>query len=614
MRRLALLLIALAASGAGTASAAGGNGVKLTALKSKFPERSYILSLPSGSQASDVSVTENGQPVADVALGPTSAVRGRTFGTVLLIDASNSMEGRPLADAFAAARAFVARRNANQRIAVVTFDGSVETRLGFTSKGSAVDAALASPPATGEGTRVYDAVAEALALLRSAHIASGSIVLLSDGADTGSVASPEKTFQRARAQHVRVFTVGLESSQFDETTLDSIAAQTNGSYSQATKSTDLAPIYDALGSRLANEYLLQYKSFANPSEHVDVNVTVAGISGSARATYTSPALATDLAPSAIHRSLVDRIMQSSVTMLVIIALVATLLGLAATGILRTRRSEFRRRLGAFVSVQAADEDQPAQEDVSEAKQQTWWQKLELDIEIAELNMTPTQLVIVTLLATLVVVWIGSLISVVLAIIALALPIVARMYVRSRADRKKRQFGEQLPDNLQVLSSALRAGHSLVGALSVVVDDAPEPSRREFRQVLADEQVGTPLDDALRRVATRMESRDLEQVALVAALQRETGAGAAEVLERVAETVRDRAALRRLVRVLTAQGRMARWIVSGLPVALLLVISVLNSQYMKPMFTRTVGQLIFAFAGLMVLGGSLVIKKIIDIKV
>jgi tight adherence protein B len=166
----------------------------------------------------------------------------------------------------------------------------------------------------------------------------------------------------------------------------------------------------------------------------------------------------------------------------------------------------------------------------------------------------------------------------------------------------------------VLSSALRAGHSLIGALSVVVTDAPEPSRREFRQVVADEQVGVPLDDAMRRVAERMGNRDLEQIALVAALQRETGGSAAEVLDRVAETVRDRAALRRLVRVLTAQGRMARWIVSSLPVGLLLVITVLNSTYMTPMFTKPLGQLMLAFAFVMVVAGSLVIRKIVDIKV
>src|SRR5581483_88823 len=108
------------------------------------------------------------------------------------------------------------------------------------------------------------------------------------------------------------------------------------------------------------------------------------------------------------------------------------------------------------------------------------------------------------------------------------------------------------DNLEVLAAALRAGQSLVGALSAVVDVSPEPSNSEFRRALAEEQLGVPLEDALGSVVTRMDNSDLDQVALVARLQRETGSNAAEVIERVVETVRSRAELRRLVRTLTAQ--------------------------------------------------------------
>jgi tight adherence protein B len=150
--------------------------------------------------------------------------------------------------------------------------------------------------------------------------------------------------------------------------------------------------------------------------------------------------------------------------------------------------------------------------------------------------------------------------------------------------------------------------------SVVVEDAPEPSRREFRRLVADEQLGVPLDEGFTTIAARMRNSDLDQVALVAALQRETGANSAEVLDRVADTVRERAALRRLVRTLTAQGRMARWIVSALPVGLLIIISILNPEYMKPLVNRTAGQLMLVVAALMVISGSLVIKRIVNIRV
>jgi tight adherence protein B len=189
----------------------------------------------------------------------------------------------------------------------------------------------------------------------------------------------------------------------------------------------------------------------------------------------------------------------------------------------------------------------------------------------------------------------------------------RAFVTRKVRHKRALFAEQLPDNLQVLSSALRAGHSFVGALSVVVDDASEPSRSEFRRVVADEQLGVPLEDALEVVVQRMDNRDLKQVSLVAALQRQTGGNMAEVLDRVAETLRERAELRAMVKTLTAQGRMSRWVVSALPVALLLVISALNPTYVAPLFTQSGGRIALGLAAGMVVAGSLVIKRIVNIK-
>jgi tight adherence protein B len=116
------------------------------------------------------------------------------------------------------------------------------------------------------------------------------------------------------------------------------------------------------------------------------------------------------------------------------------------------------------------------------------------------------------------------------------------------------------------------------------------------------------------VAERMQSRDLEQVALVAELQREAGTSSAEVVDRVAETVRDRFELRRLVATLTAQGRMSRWIVSGIPVVLLGLLHLVNPQYLDPLTQTLAGKIMLGFATVLVVGGSLVIKRIVNIKV
>jgi tight adherence protein B len=246
----------------------------------------------------------------------------------------------------------------------------------------------------------------------------------------------------------------------------------------------------------------------------------------------------------------------------------------------------------------------------------WWARFKETLELAEIRMPALQIALWTVAATVFVMWLLALVagSFVFAVFGLAVPLVVRWLIRRKLDRRRKLFAEQLPDNLQVLASALRAGHSFVGALSVVVDDAAEPSRAEFRRVVADEQLGVQLEDAIRAVVRRMDNQDLEQVALVASLQRRTGGSMAEVLERVTETIRERFELRRLVQTLTAQGRLSRWVVSALPVVLLLAISVINPTYTEPLFTTTGGRLALLFSAVLIVIGSYVIKRIVDIKV
>jgi len=224
-------------------------------------------------------------------------------------------------------------------------------------------------------------------------------------------------------------------------------------------------------------------------------------------------------------------------------------------------------------------------------------------------------VLLTVLGTLLAMFVFSLLLGGIGILfGLLVPIAPYMIINSKLERKRRIFGEQLPDNLEVLASALRAGHSLIGALSVVVENAPEPSRAEFSRVVADEQLGAPLEDALGVVVERMANRDLDQVALVARLQRETGSNSAEVLDRVVENVRARLELRRLVRTLTAQGRMSRWVLTFIPVVLALLLTLINPGYLNPLFDHGGGRLMLMVAALMITAGSLVIRKIVNIKV
>ena len=112
----------------------------------------------------------------------------------------------------------------------------------------------------------------------------------------------------------------------------------------------------------------------------------------------------------------------------------------------------------------------------------------------------------------------------------------------------------------------------------------------------------------------MNSPEVLQIALVAQIQRDAGGNMAEVLDRITESLRQSGELRRMVKALTAQGRLSRWVVTALPIVLLLVISVASPAYIRPLFTETLGLIMLAVAGVMMAIGSMVIGKIVDFQV
>jgi tight adherence protein B len=528
------------------------------------------------------------------------------------------MAGAPIENAVAAARAFAARRNANQQLALVVFNRTPKVVLPFTTLTARIDAALAQAPALAYGTQIYDAVAKAEAMLGDAGIQAGSIVVLSDGADTGSVSKGSDVAAAARRAHVRLYTIGLSSPKFDASTLSSLASEGGGEYTLAKSTQALAPVFDQLSQRISREYVVRYKSFAGPKTPVKVTVEVAGI-GRGSAAYETPALPVkSVAP--YHPSIGQRFWGSPFLMVILALIVAGMVALFTFALASTKGIGLPLRMVEFVSVPGLQKDgHPVQgaTDTEEHLDETgFWVRFDRSLEIARINTNGVSYIAMTVIATVVAWFLLLLVSGSLwwTLLALFVPYLSRQFFLRKLAHRRNQFSEQLPDALQVISSALRSGHSFAGALAVVVESSSEPMKSEMQRVVADEQLGIPLEQSLNVVAERMASRDLEQVALVGELQREAGGNAAEVVDRVAETIRERFELRRLIRTLTAQGRMSRWIVSAVPVAIILILQVINPHYLHPMVSTLGGKIALVFAAALVFGGSLVIKKIVDIKV
>jgi tight adherence protein B len=619
---LSIVIVMTALLGAGSASAE--RSLRVVSADAPFPTRSLVVSLSGGAvlRPGGITVRENGNDVRGVTILPADGAGENRFGTVLVLDASNSMRGVPIRSAMKAARAFAARRNPGQPLAIITFNDSAKVVTRLTTNGAAIDAALATLPKLGEGTHIHDAVLRATTLLRKAHVSPGSIVLLTDGKDTGSRASLDVAVRGVTANRVRVFSVGLRSKTFDATSLETLARETGGSYSEATSAQSLEKIYDGLGLRLAHEYLVTYRSLAPLGATVHVSVYVAGIHSPGETLYVAPSLPKERGGT-FHRSVAYRLWRSPISMLLVALLVAGLVAAATMLLLRPPSRTLRRRMSEFVSLvkpeQPESTPRPSANLFRHAEKplerSRWWTQFQEELEIAEVKMPAVQIVLWTVVATVVFMWlIAAVTTGIFAVFALAIPWGVRSLLKRKLRKRREAFSEQLPDNLQVLASGLRAGHSIVGALSLVVEESDEPSRSEFRRVIADEQLGVPLEDAIDAVVRRMDNHDLEQVALVAALQRRTGGSAAEVLDRVTETIRERFELRRLVKGLTAQGRLSRWIVSLLPPALMAVISLINPHYLDPLFKTSGGRLLLLLGTCMVVAGSVVIKKIVEIKI
>jgi len=607
------------AAGAATpAPATGAGDVRVAPVtRLPFPERGFVVGIPEtrALDARSVVVRENGIRVTGVRVDPLAG-SGLRYGVVLALDASESMTGGPAAAALEAGRTFLTHRSGNEEIGIVAFNGEISVLSDLTKDGIALRRTLETQPPLAYGTRIHDAITRSLRLLRDAKLSSGSIVLLSDGADIGSVRTLEQAVAAAKEQQVRIFTVGLRSGAYDRAPLQSIAERTGGSYAEAGSAAELAAIYEELGAQLAGEYLVRYRSAARPMSQVEVEIEVAG-AGEGATAYVAPTPSL-LAP--YHRSPLSTFLLSGGSPLVLALFFGLLV--CALLLLLTRRPKTTvvDRVESFASASRGGRADNAASVALRAPTRNrystgWWAELERDLELARMTVTARQVVSVALAGTFAIFVIAVLLSApLLGIFGLTTPLIARSFVRRKVNAVRQEFADQFPGSLQVLASALRSGHSFNGALGVVVDHAREPARAELARVLQDDRLGVLPEDAIRKLARRMANRDIEQVALLAELQRTSGGNSAEVLDTVVGTIRERAEIRRLVRTLTAQGRMARWILTALPVALTGFLWLVHPEVMAKFFQSGNGQIALLVAALMVAAGSVLIQRIVDIDV
>jgi tight adherence protein B len=198
------------------------------------------------------------------------------------------------------------------------------------------------------------------------------------------------------------------------------------------------------------------------------------------------------------------------------------------------------------------------------------------------------------------------------VLLLAVPLGARLLLRIRASRRQAAFADQLDDSLQLMAGSLRAGHSLLRSVDTVSQEADAPTAEEFSRIVNETRVGRDLNDALDEVAERMGSEDFTWVAQAIAIHREVGGNLAEVLDAVSHTIRERNAIRRQVKALSAEGKLSALVLMALPFGVFGFISLTNPAYIAKFTQSVAGFAMLGAAGVMLLVGAFWLKKTVAI--
>ncbi|MDP9694106.1 UNVERIFIED_ORG: tight adherence protein B [Arthrobacter globiformis] len=237
------------------------------------------------------------------------------------------------------------------------------------------------------------------------------------------------------------------------------------------------------------------------------------------------------------------------------------------------------------------------------------------LENAGLRLSQAEFVLLVMLGALV----GAIIGLVVAgpllaiLLVVAAPFAGNLVLGVLAGKRRAKFDEQLGDTLQLLSGSLRAGHSILRAIDAAANESQTPTSEEMRRVVTETSLGRDLLVSLNDTAERMKNEDFVWIAQGIQINREVGGNLAEVLDQVNETIRERSEIKGHIKSLAAEGKFSAYILMALPVAIVLLLLLMNPTYMNKMFTTPLGWIMVVAAIVLMTIGGLWMRKIIDLK-
>lgn len=187
------------------------------------------------------------------------------------------------------------------------------------------------------------------------------------------------------------------------------------------------------------------------------------------------------------------------------------------------------------------------------------------------------------------------------------------YLEYRINSRLAAFHRQLGDTLLMMANALRAGFSFLQTIELVAQDMKPPVSEEFGRVMHEVRLGISTEEALQHLSERVRSADLDLIITAVLIQRQVGGNLAQIFKTISTTINERLRMRQEIGAITAQGRMSGWVLGLMPIGIGMLMSLMNPDYLKPLFETDIGQIILGIGLVSEVVGMLVIRKIVDIK-
>ncbi len=560
---------------------------------------------------------------------------------VLAIDVSGSMAG-DIGLAKSAVVGFVDTMPPDVELALVSFGDVAELVVPSTTDRDAILSGIDGLDANDDTTALYNGLLEAVASFGPADGSRRTIVLLGDGADSGLGADLDDALLELIGSEAELLIVALETGDTDLAALTELEARTGGTRVFADDSEALEAIYEEAGSDLINQYRLSYETTSGGLTNIVVAVRTAEITAQGITVTRFPPAppvteATTTTASVSSTTAAPEIVVAPPTPIEInvpwiattpgLVLGAASLFIAATILILLLMPSKKSVLAGFGSLTGlTDRAQSsgrfseltnkatlfAEDAIRRGKSESG---LRLKLDQAGLQLREGEFLLLVFAAVLVAV-VGAFLfaGIIAAVIAAAIVVLlAWSILGSLGTRRANKFRAQLPDSLQLITGSLRAGFGLNQAITAVANELPAPGGEEYARAQLEVHLGREVEDALRSMAVRVQSEDLPWVAEAIEIHREIGGDVADLLDQVANTVRERERVRGQINVLSAEGRISGVVLVALPFAIAGLTLASSPDYLTELTQSTVGQVMLAFGAATMIIGIFWIRRIVRLE-